>query len=125
MDFDPRDRDDDPRDVEMPWVDARSLDDRELDDPRSSDIRERDVSARTREVDPRDPFIEDLELPRGLEREVVFDGDHRYELNGDDSRYARDDRRVSGRFRTGFPRGPRGSPRRPRAGLRAICATKA
>src|SRR5262249_54062879 len=27
-----------------------------------------------------------LELPRGLDREVVFDGDERYELNGDDSR---------------------------------------
>jgi hypothetical protein len=31
-------------------------------------------------------FLHDLELPRGPEREIVTDGDHRYELNGDDSR---------------------------------------
>ena len=31
-------------------------------------------------------FLESLELPRGFEREIVIDGDHRYELNGDDSR---------------------------------------
>jgi hypothetical protein len=85
MDFDPRDRDDDPRDVEMPWADLRSLD-RERDDARASDSRERDDDTRTRDVDPRDPFVEDLDLPRGLDREVVFDGHHRYELNGDDSR---------------------------------------
>ena len=34
----------------------------------------------------RDVFLDGLELPRGLEREVVIDGDHRYELNGEDSR---------------------------------------
>ena len=37
-------------------------------------------------IDPRDVFLEGLELPRGLEREIAMDGDHRYELNGDDSR---------------------------------------
>jgi hypothetical protein len=31
-------------------------------------------------------FLHDLELPRGPEREFVVDGDHRYELNGNDSR---------------------------------------
>lgn len=76
MDFDPRDRD---RDVEMPWVDPR---DPERD--REDDTRDRD--SRERGGDPRDPFVHDLDLPRGLEREVVLDGDHRYELNGDDSR---------------------------------------
>ena len=40
----------------------------------------------TRDRDPRDPFVDGLDLPRGLEREVVLDGDHRYELNGDDVR---------------------------------------
>jgi len=31
-------------------------------------------------------FPDGLELPRGSEREIVIDGDYRYELNGDDSR---------------------------------------
>ena len=31
-------------------------------------------------------FLDGIELPRGLDREVVLDGDERYELNGDDSR---------------------------------------
>lgn len=46
--------------------------------------RERD--GRERDVDPRDPFVDGLELPRGPEREIVVDGGRRYELNGDDSR---------------------------------------
>jgi hypothetical protein len=85
MDFDPRDRDDDAREVEMPWVDMRDPD-RELDDARnpSDDLRDRDTHER--DVDPRDAFVEGLELPRGPEREIVLDGDHRYALNGDDSR---------------------------------------
>jgi hypothetical protein len=88
MDCDPRDRDDDARDVEMPWVDVRRFAvDAESDDPRNreDDTRDRDGDARERD-DPRDPFVNGLELPRGPERELVFDGDHRYELNGDDSR---------------------------------------
>jgi hypothetical protein len=90
MDFDPRDRDSDVRDVEMPWVDVGKDrdDDRDPDDSRSQDedARERDRSDRERDVDPRDVFVRHLELPRGPEREVVLDGDRRYELNGDDSR---------------------------------------
>jgi len=81
---DPRDRDDDPRDVEAHWIKlGRGPSD---EDPRDvyDDARERDRDPRDR--DPRDPFVEGLELPRGLEREVVVDGDHRYELNGDDTR---------------------------------------
>lgn len=78
MDFDPRDRDrdDDIRDVEMPCVDLRALE-REQDDLRDRDeyVRERDSPERA--IDPRDPFVEGLELPRGPEREVVVDGDHR------------------------------------------------
>jgi len=31
-------------------------------------------------------FLDGLELPRGLEREVVLDRDHRYEINGEESR---------------------------------------
>jgi hypothetical protein len=85
MDFDPRDRDDDARDVEMPWVEAdRDLQvDRDQDDVRG---REDDTRDREHDVDPRDVFVAGLELPPGPEREVVLDGGHRYELNGDDSR---------------------------------------
>src|SRR2546430_26604 len=89
FDFDPRDRDEDVRDIEMPWVELRRESglDREGVDPRDpDDVRERDRDPRERDVDPRDAFVEGLELPRGLERAIVVDGDHRYELNGDDSR---------------------------------------
>ena len=84
-DLDPRTRDDDdPRDIEEHWVtlDRGSSD----DDPRDvvDDTRDRDRDPRDR--DPRDPFVDGLELPRGPERELVVDGDHRYELNGDESR---------------------------------------
>jgi hypothetical protein len=90
LDFDPRDRDRDHdiRDVEMPWVDMRdqpSLD-REQDDLRDGDEDVRDRDARERDIDPRDVFVDGLELPRGLDREIVLDGEHRYELNCDDSR---------------------------------------
>jgi len=60
-------------------------------DPRDDDRRDRDEHVRerdrdSRDRDPRDLFLEGLELPRGLERDVVIDGDHRYELNGEESR---------------------------------------
>jgi hypothetical protein len=73
----------------MPWIESghRSGLDREQDDRRDlGDVRHRDGDPRERELDPRDVFLERLELPRGLEREIVMDGDHRYELNRDDSR---------------------------------------
>src|SRR5436309_13144983 len=86
---DPRDRDDDAREIEMHWVElgrGPASDHPSDDDPRDrdEDVRERDRDSRDR--DPRDVFLDGLELPRGLEREIVLDGDHRYELNGDDSR---------------------------------------
>ncbi len=41
----------------------------------------------TRDHDPRDAFVEGLELPRGLERELVQDDrENLYELNREDSR---------------------------------------
>ena len=89
LDFDPRDRPDDLRDVEMPWIEVRHDPglDREPDDARDrGDVRDRDRETRERDHDPRDVFLEGLELPRGLEREIVMDGDHRYELNRDDGR---------------------------------------
>jgi hypothetical protein len=89
FDFDPRARNDDVRDVEMPWIELghRPGLDRGQDDCRDlDDIRDRQRDPRERERDPRDVFLEGPELPRGLEREIVVDGDHRYELNGEDSR---------------------------------------
>lgn len=90
MDCDPRDRDDDVRDIEMPWVELGRGpgSDREEDDPRDrdEDVRDRDRDPRGREIDPRDVFLDGIELPRGLEREIVLGGRDRYELNGDDSR---------------------------------------
>ena len=85
---DPRDRDEDSRDIEIHWVEVgrEGASDLRDDDPRNrdEDVCERDRDSRDR--DPRDVFLEGLELPRGLEHEIVVDGDHRYELNGEDSR---------------------------------------
>ena len=58
------------------------------DDPRwGSDPRERDDDARDRDpVDPRDVFVNQLDLPRGHERELVRDRDREYSLRGSESR---------------------------------------
>jgi hypothetical protein len=85
VDFDPRDRDDDVREVDMPWVDPHE-NTRDEADVRDRDDDPRDQDARERASDPRDPFADGLKLPRGPEREIVLDDEHRYELNGDDSR---------------------------------------
>jgi hypothetical protein len=56
-------------------------DPRERDeDPREPDARERD------RWNPRDVFLHELELPRGYERERVFDDDREYTLRGSESR---------------------------------------
>lgn len=87
MDFDPRDRDDDARDVDMPWVEVTRETDPERDPKDAHDLgRHRDREDRERHTDPRELFVDGLKLPRSPERELVFDGDNRYELNGDDSR---------------------------------------
>lgn len=83
MDFDPRDND--PRDRD----DFDIYDARWLGDPRDPEDRDRDVDRDRdpREHDPRDAFVEGLELPRGLERELVQDErENVYELNREDSR---------------------------------------
>lgn len=86
----PRDRDDDVRDIEIHWIELGRgpASDHRDDDPRDrdEDTRDRDPRDRERDHDPRDVFLEGLELPRDLEREVVMDGDHRHELNREDSR---------------------------------------
>ncbi|MBI2220387.1 MAG: hypothetical protein HYU53_04205 [Acidobacteria bacterium] len=83
MDFDPRDYDSRDRD------DFDIYDARWLDDPRDPDDRDRDFE-RDRDPrghDPRDAFVEGLELLRGLERELVQDErENLYELNREDSR---------------------------------------
>jgi hypothetical protein len=87
LDFDPRDRDGDVCDVEMPWVElggAPGIARDEVDARDRDELRDRD--GRDRDFDPRDVFLDGLELPRGLDREVVLDGDERYELSGEDSR---------------------------------------
>jgi hypothetical protein len=58
------------------------------DDPRwASDSRERGDDARDRDpVDARDAFVEKLDLPRGLERELVRERDREYTLRGSESR---------------------------------------
>lgn len=63
-----------------------------FDDPRSDDSRDRgedprDIDARDREpVDPRDVFMRDLDLPRGHERDRVYDRDREYTLRQSETR---------------------------------------
>ena len=57
------------------------------DDPRERDDDPRDRDARERDrTDPRDVFLRELDLPRGPERERVFDGEREYTLRGSESR---------------------------------------
>jgi hypothetical protein len=63
----------DPRD------DARDRDERE-------DGRARVYDERDREDAPREGLMRDLDLPRGVERELVVHRDHVHELDGEDSR---------------------------------------
>ena len=82
-DFDPRDYGDPRDDSNFDIYDARWL-----DDPRDPDDRDRDVERdrESRNHDPRDAFVEGLELPRGVERELVQDDrENLYELNREDS----------------------------------------
>ena len=62
-------------------------------DPRwAADPRERDEHSCDREVrarerwDPRDVFLRELELPRGHERQRVFDDEREYALRGSETR---------------------------------------
>lgn len=82
-DFDPRDQTDSRDHDNFDIYDARWLDDPR--DPHDRDLdRERDRDSRNH--DPRDAFAEGLELPRGLERELVQDDrENLYELNREDS----------------------------------------
>src|SRR3954470_4118566 len=87
---DPRERDEEPGDVQVHWIKlGRGPSDLPVDDDprqRTDDPRERDPDPRDRFSDPRDVFVQELDLPRGLERELVLERDHRYELDLEDSR---------------------------------------
>lgn len=97
-DYDPRDqnardRDDGIRDREEDWLATgrRPSSATAHDDRTGRDAGDRDRATRDREdergsIDPREVFSRDLELPRGLERELVRDRDHDYRLNGSDTR---------------------------------------
>jgi hypothetical protein len=82
--FDPRDHDHDPRDDYGIYDPRWNHDARERDEDEREGVRDRDRD-RERDPDPRDPFVEGLDLPRGLEV-VLDDRDRTYELNGEDSR---------------------------------------
>lgn len=80
FDFDPRDSSD-ARDRDADGLSLSRWD----ADPRDRDEPDRELDLRKR--DPRDPFVDSLDLPRGLERGLVQDDRERlYELHGDDSR---------------------------------------
>ena len=110
MDLDPRDNDD-PRETgrerDEEWYQpgrCRDLDDgRDRDDDTGlhigrgasshekseSNPRDRDEECRPdrgRGHDPRDVFTRNLDLPRGLKREIVRDRDREYTLRGSESR---------------------------------------
>ena len=61
-------------------------------DPRDSDSRDesrwtdRDREPPDRATDSREPFTRDLDLPRGLDREIVRDRDREYTLSGSETR---------------------------------------
>jgi hypothetical protein len=83
MDFDPRDydsRDEDRFDVAR---DRGGRGGSDRDDPRTT---EREREERTRDIDARQVFTRHLDLPRGLERELVRDRDREYTLRGSESR---------------------------------------
>src|SRR5262245_61866526 len=76
-----RDRDDDARDLGRGPGDSRES---THQDPRSRDDAR--WPGRERTYDPREPFTRGLNLPHGLEREVVRDRDREYTLRGSETR---------------------------------------
>src|ERR1700716_29496 len=89
---DPRDRDDETRDVEAHWIELErgpTSERRPENDARGRDEerdRAREHDPRERGHVPRDVFLDGLELPRGPGRGIVLDGGHPYELKGEESR---------------------------------------
>jgi hypothetical protein len=84
-----RDRDDDARTLGRgPGSDSRASHVDENSRDRHHDARwpDRDRDPRERSIDHRDVFTRNLDLPRGLERELVRDRDREYTLRGSESR---------------------------------------
>lgn len=65
--------DDDARNRDGDWREERQREARERNDERAA-------------VDPRDVFMRELDLPDGLDRELVHDRDREYTLNGSETR---------------------------------------
>ena len=84
-DADGRDRGDDARSIGRGPGDSRQSNDGHdsRDDAR---WLERDRDAPQRNFDPREPFTRHLQLPRGMDREIVRDRDREYTLRGSESR---------------------------------------
>jgi hypothetical protein len=82
-----RDRgDDDARELRRgPGDDSRQSKAEHSRDPRD-DARGPERDGRERDADPRDVFTRDINLPRGLEREIVRDRGHEYTLRGSETR---------------------------------------
>jgi hypothetical protein len=83
-----RDRDDDARDLGRGPGDSRESHSAERGRDARDDARwpERERDERTRDTDPREAFTCHLNLPRGLERQLVRDHDREYTLRGSESR---------------------------------------
>jgi hypothetical protein len=90
VDFDPRDRDDERRDLNVQWVQlGRGSSSGRGDDDgseRHQDARDREREPSDCATDARDLFASHVDLPRGQDRELVLDGGDRYELSRDDVR---------------------------------------
>src|SRR5437588_314542 len=130
---DPRDKESNPRDRDSrdrDEPDSRpslgrgpsSRDDVQADSRRRDDERWPDRSADPRDRDPRDVFMRELKLPRGREREIVYDArDREYTLRGSETRTLS----TVGAFRVVSARDLRdhsGQPADPRRGdLRHLC----
>jgi hypothetical protein len=81
---DPRDRDDDNA-APGPGRGSTSRDEKAVSKPRDNERRPDDRDSHGR--DPRDVFMRDLDLPRGHEREAVYDArDQTYTLRGSETR---------------------------------------
>ena len=97
-----------------------------FDDPRSSDdARDRGAGARDRDpIDPRDAFVDKLDLPRGTDREMVLHRDREYTLRDSESRTLS----IVGAFRVVSSRDLRdhdGQPLDPAKATSVICANRA
>ena len=76
---DPRDRDDDARELGRGPGDSR-------ESSHGGSRQDTRWPERERHYDPREAFTRDLNLPRGLEREIVRDRDREYTLRGSETR---------------------------------------